>query len=177
MQNFDVTWATWLCHVASNLQISPLIALLKDVVGEAHRELSETCAAVVYQNLVDRIRADEQLLWNLYLTSTVKFKSSFELSIRQVLDGAIKVISLLLTRIEFLASLSQQQTRLPKLKKLPLSVFSGEISEYATFKELFDVHVNRCPDLGALEKQPLRVVQALSVTAAKYDVASGLLDC
>ncbi|XP_066975441.1 uncharacterized protein [Macrobrachium rosenbergii] len=103
-----------------------------------------------------------------------------------VLDGANNVIALLLTRIELLASVLQQWARLLKLKELPLPVFNGEINEYATFKELFDVHVNRCNDLdsitkftyllGALKKEPLSVVKALSVTAANYDVALGLLE-
>ncbi|XP_068223918.1 uncharacterized protein [Palaemon carinicauda] len=72
-----------------------------------------------------------------------------------------------------------------ELKPLPLPTFEGEVQEYVSYRELFTIHVDRGEDLdevskftyllGTLDKEPLRVVKSLSVTAANYRFALDLL--
>ncbi|XP_068242157.1 uncharacterized protein [Palaemon carinicauda] len=62
----------------------------------------------------------------------------------------------------------------------------GEVQEYASFRELFTIHVDQRADLddvpkftyllGTLGREPIRIVKSLSVTAANYKIALDLLD-
>ncbi|XP_068234187.1 uncharacterized protein [Palaemon carinicauda] len=74
---------------------------------------------------------------------------------------------------------------LPRLKPLLLPTSEGEVQEYASFRELFTIHVDRRADLddvskftyllGTLGRELLRIVKSLSVTAANYKIALDLL--
>ncbi|XP_068242281.1 uncharacterized protein [Palaemon carinicauda] len=94
--------------------------------------------------------------------------------------------TLLYNRIDRVKVTPTGNVPLPKLKPLPLPTIEGEVQEYASFRELFTIHVDRRADLddvskftyllGTLGRDPLRIVKSLSVTAANYRIVLDLLD-
>ena len=74
----------------------------------------------------------------------------------------------------------------PKLPKLVLQKFNGEITKFRTFWDRFDSSVNKNPNIspidkfnylqGLLEGPAARVIQGLPLTEANYNVALNLLE-
>ncbi|XP_068203651.1 uncharacterized protein [Palaemon carinicauda] len=83
--------------------------------------------------------------------------------------------------------LREEERQLRKLlKPRPIPTFEGEVQEYASYRELFTIHLDRRADLDDVSKfryllrtlgrDSVRIVKSLSETAANYKIALDLLD-
>ncbi|XP_068250257.1 uncharacterized protein [Palaemon carinicauda] len=173
--------------VAMIVHIEASMGLIADLLVETHRSLVETYSESVYQNLVTQLREEEGQLRELYKRQSVKLEPGLDARIRQTLGEAMRASTLLYNRIDRVKVIPTRNVSLPKLKPQPLPTFEGEVvQEYASFRELFTIHVDRRADLddvskftyllGTLGRNPLRIVKSLSVTAANYRIALDLLD-
>ncbi|XP_064083287.1 uncharacterized protein LOC135199308 [Macrobrachium nipponense] len=172
--------------VAMIVHFEASLSLTADLLAESQRALVETYSESLYQNLVMQLRQEKGQLRELYKRQVVKLESNLDARIRQTLAEAVRASTLLLNRIDKLKVTQTGNVSLPKLKPLPLPTFEGEVQEYASYRELFTIHVDRRADLddvskftyllGTLGRDPLRIVKSLSVTAANYQVALDLLD-
>ncbi|XP_066965447.1 uncharacterized protein [Macrobrachium rosenbergii] len=172
--------------VAMIVHIKASLSLTADLLAESQHALVETYSESVYQNLVTQLRQEEGRLRELYKRQVVKLESSLDARIRQALAEAVRASTLLLNPIDKLKVTQKGNVSLPKLKPLPLPTSEGEVQEYASYRELFTIHVDRRADLddvskftyllGTLGRDPLRIVKSLSVTAANYQVVLDLLD-
>ncbi|XP_068250219.1 uncharacterized protein [Palaemon carinicauda] len=172
--------------VATIVHIKALMDLVTDLLSETQRALIEIYSESVYRNLVTELQEEVRQLRTLYKNQHVKLEPSFDARIRHTLGEATRASIVLYNRIDQVKSTSTGNVALPRLKPLPLPTFEGEVQEYASYRELFTIHVDRRADLddvskftyllGTLDKEPLRVVKSLSVTAANYRIALDLLD-
>ncbi|XP_068213457.1 uncharacterized protein [Palaemon carinicauda] len=172
--------------VATIVHIEASMGLIIDLLSETQRALIETYSKSIYRNLVTELQEEVRQLRELYKNQYVKLESSLEAQIRHMLGEATRASTLLYNRIDKVKSTPTGNVALPKLKPLPLPTFEGEVQEYASYRELFMMHVDRRADLddvskftyllGTLGKEPLRIVKSLSVTAANYRIALDLLD-
>ncbi|XP_068205382.1 uncharacterized protein [Palaemon carinicauda] len=172
--------------VATIVHIKASMGQIVNLLSEKQRALIETYSESVYQNLVTELQEEVRQLRELYKNQYVKLEPSLEARIRHTLGEATRASTLLYNRIDRVKSTPTRNVALPKLKPLPLPTFEGEVQEYASYRELFTIHVDRRADLddvskftyllGTLGKEPLRIVKSLSVTAANYKIALDLLD-
>ncbi|XP_068240115.1 uncharacterized protein [Palaemon carinicauda] len=172
--------------VATIVHIEASLDLIADLLVETQRALVETYSESVYQNLVTQLRVEEGQLRELYKRQSVKLEHGLEARIRHTLEEAMRASTLLYNRIDRVNVTPTGNVSLPKLKPLPLPTFEGEVQEYASYRELFTIHVDRRADLddvskftyllGTLGRDPLRIVKSLSVTPANYKIALDLLD-
>ncbi|XP_068200667.1 uncharacterized protein [Palaemon carinicauda] len=172
--------------VAMIIHIKASMGLIVDLLVKTHRALVETYSESVHQNLVMQMREQEGQLRELYKRQSVKLEPGLDVRIRHTLGEAMRASTLLYNRIDRVNVTPTGNVSLPKLKPLPLPTFEGEVQEYASYRELFTIHVDRRADLddvskftyllGTLGRDPLRIVKSLSVTAANYRIALDLLD-
>ncbi|XP_068213538.1 uncharacterized protein [Palaemon carinicauda] len=172
--------------VATTLHIEGSMGLIVDLLVETQRVLVETYSESVYQNLVTQLQEEVRQLRELYKNQSVKLEPGLEARIRHTLGEATRASTLLYNRIDRVKVTPTGNVSLPRLKPLPLPTFEGEVQEYASYRELFTIHVDRRADLddvskftyllGTLGRDPLRIVKSLSVTAANYKIALDLLD-
>ncbi|XP_068203708.1 uncharacterized protein [Palaemon carinicauda] len=168
------------------VHIEASMGLIADLLVETQRALVETFSESVYQNLVTQLRVEEGHLRELYKRQSVKLEPGLDARIRHTLGEAMRTSTLLYNRIDRVKVTTTGNVSIPKLKPLPLLMFEGEVQEYALFRELFTIHVDRRADLDDVSKfryllwtlcrDPLRIVKSLSVTAANYRIALDLLD-
>ncbi|XP_068204637.1 uncharacterized protein [Palaemon carinicauda] len=172
--------------VAMVVHIEASMGLIADLLVETQRALIETYSESVNQNLVTQLREEEGQLGELYKRQSVRLEPGLDARIRHTLGEAVRASTLLYNRIDKAKVTQTVNVSLPKLKPLPLPTFEGEVQEYASYRELFTIHVDRRADLddvskftyllGTLGRDPLRIVKSLSVTAANYKIALDLLD-
>ncbi|XP_068237086.1 uncharacterized protein [Palaemon carinicauda] len=172
--------------VATIVHIEASMGLIADLLVETQRALVETYSEYVYQNLVTQLREEERQLRELYKRQSVKLEPGLEARIRHTLGEATRASTLLYNRIDRVKVTPTGNDSLPRLKPLPLPTFEGEVQEYASYQELFTIHVDQRADLddvskftyllGTLGRDPLRIVKSLSVTATNYRIALDLLD-
>ncbi|XP_068247724.1 uncharacterized protein [Palaemon carinicauda] len=149
-------------------------------------QLMKLDTSVVYQNLVTELQEEVRQLRELYKNQYIKLDPSLEARIRHTLGEATRASTLLYNRIDRVKVAPTGNVSLPRLKPLPLPTFEGEVQEYASYRELFTIHVDGRADLddvskftyllGTLGRERLRIVKSLSVTAANYKIALDLLD-
>ncbi|XP_068229708.1 uncharacterized protein [Palaemon carinicauda] len=172
--------------VATIVHIEVSMGLIVDLLSEMQRALIETYSESVYRNLVTELQEEVRQLRELYKNQRVKLEPSLEARIRHKLGEATRASTLLYNRIDKVKSTPTGNVALPKLKPRPLPTFEGEVQEYASYRELFTIHVDRRADLdnvskftyllGTLGREPHRIVKSLSVTAANYRIVLDLLD-
>ncbi|XP_068211721.1 uncharacterized protein [Palaemon carinicauda] len=172
--------------VAMIVHIEASMGLIVDLLSETQRALVETYSESVYQNLVTELQEEVRQLRELYKNQYVKLEPSLEARIRHTLGEATLASTLLYNRIDRVKVTPTGNVSLPRLKPLPLPTFEGEVQKYASYRELFTIHVDRRADLndvskftyllGTLGREPLKIVKSLSVTAGNYRIALDLLD-
>ncbi|XP_068232020.1 uncharacterized protein [Palaemon carinicauda] len=170
--------------VAMIVHIEASMGLIANLLVKTQRVLVETYS--VYQNLVTQLREEEGQLRELYERQSVKLEPGLVARIRHTLREAMQASTLLYNRIDRGRVTPTGNVSLPKLKPLPLPTFEGEVQEYASYRELFMIHVDQRADLddvskftyllGTLGRDPLRIVKSLSVTAVNYRIALDPLD-
>ncbi|XP_068243845.1 uncharacterized protein [Palaemon carinicauda] len=172
--------------VATIVHIEASMGLIVDLLSETQRALVKTYSESVYQNLVTELQEEVRQLRELYKNQYVKLEPSLEARIRRMLGETTRASTLLYNRIDRVKVTPTGNVSLPRLKPLPLPTFEGEVQEYASYRELFTIHIDRRADLddvskftyllGTLGREPLRIVKSLSVPAANYKIALDLLD-
>ncbi|XP_068203642.1 uncharacterized protein [Palaemon carinicauda] len=172
--------------VAMVVHIEASMGLIADLLVETQSALVETYSESVYQNLVTQLREEERQLRKLYKRQSVKLEPGLDARIRHTLREAMRSSTLLYNRIDRVKITQTGNVSLPRLKPLPLPTFEGEVQKYASYREIFTIHVDRRADLDDVSKfayllrtlgrDSVRIVKSLSETAANYKIALDLLD-
>ncbi|XP_068206260.1 uncharacterized protein [Palaemon carinicauda] len=172
--------------VATIVHIEASMGLIADLLVETQRALVETYSESVYQNLVTQLREEERQLRELYKTQSVKLEPGIEARMRHTLGEATGASTLLYNRIDRVKVTPTGNVSLPRLKLLPLPTFETEVQEYASYRELFKIHVDRRADLDDVSKftyllvtlgrDPLRIIKRLSSNDIGHGMVMSLIN-